>query len=184
MRTKKSKKGLRTLIDEINHRAANGMCHNTELMSLLEVGAFAGDATEIFIENFYKVKCVDPWENNIGDITNYVNMDNVYECWKETTKKKVPELANVFSYKGTFREYYKKIKGIESYDMIYIDALHDYESVKADIERAKKLIVPGGIIAGHDYCDRFPGVMRAVDEAFGRPDCVTSDTSWFRILEE
>jgi predicted O-methyltransferase YrrM len=50
-------------------------------------------------------------------------------------------------------------------DFAYIDALHDYESVKRDIEAWFPKIRPGGILAGHDYPE--PGVRAAVDEFFG-----------------
>lgn len=50
------------------------------------------------------------------------------------------------------------------FDLIFIDAAHDYESVKQDIQIAFKAIVPGGIICGHDYHSEGIGVIRAVDE--------------------
>jgi len=50
--------------------------------------------------------------------------------------------------------------------MVFLDAVHDYEETKKDIVWAKQ--VGARIIAGHDYCDEFPGVKAAVDE-FGGP---------------
>jgi predicted O-methyltransferase YrrM len=49
-------------------------------------------------------------------------------------------------------------------DFAYIDALHDYDSVKADLEAWFPKVRPGGILAGHDY--PMPGVRAAVDEFF------------------
>jgi predicted O-methyltransferase YrrM len=48
-------------------------------------------------------------------------------------------------------------------DMVFIDGNHDYESVRADIEAARRAVRTGGLIAGHDY-GVHPGVTRAVDE--------------------
>ncbi len=66
-----------------------------------------------------------------------------------------------------------------SFDMVFIDAEHIYESVKKDLAawlpKAKKLI------CGHDYFDRFPGVVRAVDEKFGSVEC--HDVIWFKWLD-
>ena len=64
----------------------------------------------------------------------------------------------------------------DAFDLIFIDAGHTYKAVKADIEEVKPLLTKNGILCGHDYCPDFPGVMRAVDEAFGpRPvDVATS----------
>ena len=49
-------------------------------------------------------------------------------------------------------------------DFIYIDGDHRYEGCCADLKLARKKVKRGGVIAGHDYCPQFPGVMRAVDE--------------------
>jgi hypothetical protein len=56
-----------------------------------------------------------------------------------------------------------------SLDFVYIDADHEYESVRADIEAWQDRIRPGGVLCGHDYYDGWRdnamyGVARAVDE--------------------
>jgi hypothetical protein len=56
--------------------------------------------------------------------------------------------------------------GNQQISYVFIDAAHDYESVKADLEAWVPRIGPGGFIAGHDYFDA-PGVKQAVDERFG-----------------
>ena len=53
----------------------------------------------------------------------------------------------------------------KSVDLVFIDAAHDYESVKADIMAWLPKV--RGVIAGHDYIPTYPGVMGAVDEIFG-----------------
>jgi hypothetical protein len=50
--------------------------------------------------------------------------------------------------------------------MVFLDAVHDYEETKKDIQWARS--VGAKIISGHDYCKEFPGVKQAVDE-FGGP---------------
>lgn len=54
-----------------------------------------------------------------------------------------------------------------SLDFVYIDAAHDYENVKIDLNAWAPKVKVGGIIAGDDFYD-FPsgkgGVMRAVTE--------------------
>ncbi len=53
-----------------------------------------------------------------------------------------------------------------SVDFLFIDASHDYESVRDDIAAWYPKVKLGGIIAGHDYANEFQGVIRAVKEAF------------------
>jgi predicted O-methyltransferase YrrM len=53
----------------------------------------------------------------------------------------------------------------EPIDYLYIDAAHDYASVKADLEAWVPHVKPGGLILGDDYEHRlFPGVREAWDE--------------------
>lgn len=50
-------------------------------------------------------------------------------------------------------------------DLIEVDAGHDFHSAWADINRAQKLLRPGGVLFGHDYFTSYDngGVRRAVD---------------------
>jgi hypothetical protein len=51
---------------------------------------------------------------------------------------------------------------------VLIDGSHDYEYVREDIEIWDARITIGGILAGDDWHPiEFPGVCRAVSEAFG-----------------
>ena len=54
-------------------------------------------------------------------------------------------------------------KGIR-FAMVFIDALHDYDSVRKDIQAWLPLMMRGGLLCGHDFT--FPEVNRAVTEAF------------------
>ena len=49
-------------------------------------------------------------------------------------------------------------------DVIYIDAAHEYEPVKQDINAYCTLLNKGGMLFGDDYCDSWLGVVKAVDE--------------------
>lgn len=55
-------------------------------------------------------------------------------------------------------------------DFVFIDAGHSYIAVQTDIAAWAPKVREGGWLGGHDYHPSFPGVIRAVDEAF--PDRV------------
>lgn len=52
----------------------------------------------------------------------------------------------------------------QSFDLIFIDADHNYKAAKSDLINYLPLLKPGGIFAGHDY--PAPGVKRALYECF------------------
>jgi hypothetical protein len=52
-------------------------------------------------------------------------------------------------------------------DFLFLDASHDYESVKKDIEAWLPKMKPGSVMAGHDYTDDWEGLKKAVHEVFG-----------------
>lgn len=51
-----------------------------------------------------------------------------------------------------------------SADLVYIDANHSYDRVRSDLQGWYPVVRPGGVLAGHDYCRHFPGVIDAVNE--------------------
>jgi len=49
-------------------------------------------------------------------------------------------------------------------DLLFIDGDHSYEGCKFDIVAWRDLVKPGGWIILHDYCEQYPGVIRACEE--------------------
>lgn len=70
-----------------------------------------------------------------------------------------------------------------SFETVFIDALHSFESVTADINEWLPLVRHGGIISGHDYSTAFPGVMDAVNACFGNDfDVINGTRIWVKHL--
>lgn len=69
-----------------------------------------------------------------------------------------------------------------SIDMVFIDANHSYKSVRADINawlpKVKKLI------CGHDYDPSWSGVVKAVNEKFGKIDKIKGIWFYNKTLKE
>lgn len=171
-RTDKSIQGLNSMINYINSLAA------TKTMILIEIGAWVGISTIEFAKHFGNVIAIDPWKNNVGDITNNYDMEQAYEEYKN----RISGFGNI----KTIREFsYNIANKIDNstIDIVYIDGLHTEEAVKKDMELFMSKIKKGGFISGHDYCSKFPGVIKAVNELFIKPDRIFTDTSWIKRVK-
>jgi len=66
-----------------------------------------------------------------------------------------------------------------SLDFVFIDADHSDAAVTDDIARWQSKVRKGGWLGGHDYHrKKFPGVVAAVDRAFGRAAKELPATIW------
>lgn len=71
-----------------------------------------------------------------------------------------------------------------SVDVVYIDALHDVDSVLADIQAWRPKLRAHSILAGHDYGPSWPGVGRAVVQIGVPLDGVLCDGTWYAIQKK
>ena len=64
-------------------------------------------------------------------------------------------------------------------DLVFIDADHEYESVRDDIAAWRSKVTAGGILSGHDW--HLEGVQKAVREAIGEPQNPAGSIWWKRV---
>lgn len=164
MRGSSNTKGLLDLIDYIPNN-----------LIMAEVGCYAGESTKMFLESgkITLLYAIDIWEDemdNFKKIRSNHDFSIVEKTFDESMKG-----FNVKKIKMCFSE---SLESLPTLDFIYIDANHDYEFVKDDITNALKKIKKGGLISGHDYNKESLGVIKAVNEIFGKPDIIFSDSSW------
>lgn len=66
-----------------------------------------------------------------------------------------------------------------SFDFAFIDADHSYTGCKRDIDAWHPKVRQGGMVCGHDYSqERWPGVVKAVEERYGADKMVFPDMVW------
>lgn len=138
-----------------------------------EVGCYAGESTKLFMKSnkIKKLYAIDPWQNGYDDTdpASNSNMELVEKKFNNNV-----ENYNVEKLKMLFENSIDKLPPL---DVIYIDGNHQYEAVLRDIKLSQKIVKPNGIISGHDYRKQNP-IVRAVNEIFGKPLFIFSDTSW------
>jgi hypothetical protein len=140
----------------------------SEKSKIIEVGVFKGEfSKEIFSEcNPSELILVDIFEGLMGSgdrngkNMEYVNLNHHFLQLTDFFQGN-PEVKIIKGLSSTV------LKSLEPnhFDFIYIDASHEYSDVKSDLDLSYQLIKSDGYISGHDYeKDRFPGVVKAVDE--------------------
>lgn len=91
----------------------------------------------------------------------------------------IAEKANIRLYKDTSYAASERIP--DELAAVFIDAAHDYASVKDDISFWLPKVKTGGILAGHDYGGDWTGVKQAVDESLSDYEIHTNlvETTWW-----
>lgn len=127
---------------------------------VLEIGSFCGRSAVCLAQTAELVTCIDPFDGRgtsaPGDTREEFrgNLDRYRDHFS----------GRVVAHKGTTADVAPGLCAA-SYDLVFIDGAHDYESVAADIKAAEPLLAPGGLIAFHDYHKPIdPDVTRAVDD--------------------
>lgn len=122
----------------------------------VEVGVQKGFFSKIILENWNckKLFLVDPWgeyasyQKDAGAISQKEHDENYNETIKNISKyKEKTEIIKDYSINAA-----KKFSD-NSLDFIYLDAKHDKQGIKEDIEAWLPKVAKNGIIAGHDYTD-------------------------------
>ena len=145
-----------------------------EIDSIVEVGCWKGDTTKELLKTCKEVSVVDTFEGSPGDATSM--MAQVRDMHQEF-KDNVGEHENLTILKGSSVDMAPKFDKV---DMVFIDAGHEYDEIKEDIEAW--LPKCDKIISGHDYSDDWPGVMKAVNEKFENVN--VKDSVWWVNLKE
>jgi hypothetical protein len=136
-------------------------------LTIAELGVFKGEFSEVILSimNPSKLYLVDlfPTEmcsgdkdgNNMTHANLSIVLEQLTNKYQDNKKIKLCK-STTYEFLSDLSDYYL--------DAVYIDADHTYEGVKKDLDLSLSKVKNGGIIMGHDYCEQFKGVMKAVDE--------------------
>jgi predicted O-methyltransferase YrrM len=140
---------------------------------ILEVGSWLGRSTRALADNTKGVVyAVDTWAGSDEPFQKEFlagkSKDWLFEEFKRNKG------ANVLPVRMTSLEAAVALAELR-FDMIFLDASHDYDNVKKDILAWKPLLVEGGLLCGHD---RYP-TAKAVDELLTGVKYVDGGIIWY-----
>jgi predicted O-methyltransferase YrrM len=160
--------------DELNWLAEKA----SQRSNILEVGSWKGTTAIAMADNTKGlVTCVDTFEGSVGEEATQKVHEGEYDWLYKTFVRNTTGLKNILIARMTSLEAASCAVTLgHKYDMIFLDASHDYESVKADILAWRPLLTEGGLLCGHDRT--WDGVSKAVGELIPRA-AVGTGAIWY-----
>lgn len=143
----------------------------------VELGSWMGRSAAYCVVELINLKkigkfyCIDTWEG--GDtIENHplVLSGGAHGNFLNNINPIREYITDIKSFSASAADKFKD----ESVDFCYVDALHTYEGVMADLEAWWPKIRPGCRFGGDDYTKGWPGVCQAVKEFFGKKNIKVS----------
>lgn len=150
-------------------------------LKIVELGSYCGSSAKIIASSFpnSKIYCVDPWEKYVEDCSKYdIDRQELELIEAELIFDKVAKnYPNIIKNKMGSLQFSKTVED-NSIDLVYIDANHQYTSVRDDILTWLPKVKKGCILAGHD--GGWPSVQKAIAECFSsqQPPHTFVDSSW------
>jgi len=149
---------------------------------IVEVGVLKGQTLRYILQSECKnfitdYWAVDPWPHQHGGDPRHRQVCRFIPFFPQLRIIRLTsvEAAQLLNNKYLSRGYL---------DFGFIDADHSYESVKEDISVWLPHIRAGGMLTGHDYGRRYPGVKKAVDEVFGIDNIEVINEVWIKRIDK
>lgn len=111
---------------------------------VLEIGSYCGLSTVCIAQTAESVVCIDPFDGSATDQPGetFTEFNKNVALYGLTDK--------VEPYHGTTGEVAPSLPS-GSFDLVFIDGAHDFNSISLDVAAAERLLAPGGLMAFHDY---------------------------------
>jgi len=156
--------------------------HAEHRQKLVELGSWTGKSTRALVDNTPgEVWAVDTWRMKEIHPTLQTFMKS--DDWAfEEFMKNLGDAKNLRVVRQTSLEAAHSLQSLAPFDMVFIDADHSYEAVKADILAWQPLLSSDGLLCGHDYYPTEPtwcGVGKALEELFPHINLMSGTSIWW-----
>ena len=138
--------------------------------SVVEIGSYCGKSTVVFgmtarvLHPDAKVYAIDPHQGELSVADEIVPGEPTFKQFQRNMAAAGLEQVVV-----PIKQRSTDVRWNLPIGLLFVDGLHDYLSVSRDFAHFAPWVVPGGLVAFHDYGKRdFPGVTSFVDEAVAR----------------
>jgi predicted O-methyltransferase YrrM len=155
----------------------------------VEVGSWRGRSTTYLAVNIVnsgkkiRLDAIDTWRGSVDEEVHQKDPSVINDTLYDEFLKNIEPVKHIVTPIRMVSQEAVKLYDDESLDFVMIDAGHDYESVRADIEAYMKKVRKGGMIAGDDHSHYFPGVQRAVSELVPNAHVFEQTGTWIYIKE-
>lgn len=150
--------------------------------NIVEVGSWMGRSTRALADSTKgKVIAVDTWKGSDEDEHRRILKGQPDSWLFDQFKTNLSDLIKAGTVSAIQRSSLDAAQFLSAskFDMIFIDASHDYENVKADLAAWFPLLAPGGLFCGHDFNKNHPGVMQAVTEKLPEVKKMDGGSIWY-----
>ena len=136
-----------------------------KVVNLIEIGVAEGRTPRVL---HYELKGKELHFHGVDPYNKYRASDHSMYQKHENAKQSALNIMKLSPYFGLIEDI--STEAVKSFsgnfaDIIFIDAMHDYEHVKQDLEVWYPILVPNGVMAGHDF-----RIMQGTYKLFGGVD--------------
>jgi len=159
-----------------HHRHVIDLIEAHGIENVVEIGVWAAALSLNVLENCSNIKSyigIDPyrkWKTGYNDSKNRQTQSQFQSVY--SIAKAIYDKYDQATLLRMTRD--EAVACVGEVDMVFIDANHDYGYVKNDIINWSFKVRKGGLVSGHDYATKFPGVVKAVNEYCSRRSVVLS----------
>lgn len=163
---------------------------------VLEIGSYLGTSTtaigKAIVGRNIELYCLDCWHD--------YQAQGFFEHTLPGGPKSDSDIFSTFQKNTCFLgEQLRILKGstnqfkhflpAQFFDLIFIDAAHDYKSVLNDLIISMRALTPGGLLIGHDYHSDGHGVINAVNQILYESKSITvkglipNTSIWYALID-